>query len=462
MSYKVGGGKSGLQLTRVGLPFFAIVLGSAYFLKHFQQVRYDFRKVKKEQENLKEFKAKLSEEGIRVKEKPVSLEEVYDEITKLDTENWSNIRGPRAEEDSHNEVDGRSSKVMNDFHPENPENENPPEPRPNRDVLPDPIVEPNDIPVEPGASLSDPQEPLPPTASSAPEVPGAPSEVPANLPSVPSVPSAASSSVPAAPVPSSASVQLSQQPSSSTSHPNDPSLQELEVDSEKLAQLLELGFDELISELALKRTKGKCLDATIDWIVDHSNQSDLEDDSEDSGEESGDEGISGVVEKSVAVPRVSAEELQAAMGGVLSGQAEAAGTSAMARQELVSIMKALRPARTHKMVFVANMSLKMGAGKLAAQVGHATLGVYKYAQRSEEGKAALDAWQGHGAVKVVVKGQSTEQLIDMFKQAKDLGLHAYLVQDAGYTQIPPGSRTILGLFGPVEDVDKVSGTLKLL
>lgn len=29
------------------------------------------------------------------------------------------------------------------------------------------------------------------------------------------------------------------------------------------------------------------------------------------------------------------------------------------------------------MIFVANMALKMGVGKLAAQVGHATLAVYK-------------------------------------------------------------------------------------
>lgn len=134
----------------------------------------------------------------------------------------------------------------------------------------------------------------------------------------------------------------------------------------------------------------------------------------------------------------------------------------MSRQAMVSLMKALAPTRTHKMVFIANTGLKMGHGKMAAQVGHATLGVYKTAQRTEEGQKALDAWQSHGAVKVVVKGQSTEQLIDLFKQAKDIGLYAYLVQDAGYTQIPPGSRTILGLFGPVEDVDKISGNLKLM
>ena len=43
-----------------------------------------------------------------------------------------------------------------------------------------------------------------------------------------------------------------------------------------------------------------------------------------------------------------------------------------------------RPGRTHKMVFVANMSLKMGAGKMAAQVGHACLGVYRTAVKTEE------------------------------------------------------------------------------
>ncbi|CAD5231395.1 unnamed protein product [Bursaphelenchus xylophilus] len=443
MSYRRYSGKGGLQLTRIGLPFFAIVLGSAYLLKHFQQVRFDFRKVRKEQDTYKEFKESLAKDGIQIKQSPVTIDEVYDEVSKIDTEHWENIRGPRPEESNEEYLKAKAKqqaeakekkekrraeiRQLMDKALENPGNVSPPEPQPN--PLPNlEQVEQNDIPVEPGAS--DPQEPVP--AASQPPAP--PSEI--NQPS-----------------------------NSSGPHPNDPSLQELEVDSQKLAELLELGFDEFISELALKRTKGRCLDATIDWIVDHSNQSDLED-SGDSGEDSDgdDEGVSGVVEKKSAEgsAKITEEQLKQAMGGVLSGQPDAPGTSAMARQDLVNLMKALRPARTHKMVFVANMSLKMGAGKLAAQVGHATLGVYKYAQRTEEGKAALNAWQSHGAVKVVVKGQSTEQLIDMFKQAKDLGVYSYLVQDAGYTQIPPGSRTILGLFGPVEDVDKISGALKLL
>lgn len=42
------------------------------------------------------------------------------------------------------------------------------------------------------------------------------------------------------------------------------------------------------------------------------------------------------------------------------------------------------------------------------------------------------------------------------------GLYAYLVADAGHTQIPAGSRTVLGIFGPISEIDAVTGQLKLL
>ncbi|KAK6017728.1 putative aminoacyl-tRNA hydrolase [Ostertagia ostertagi] len=91
------------------------------------------------------------------------------------------------------------------------------------------------------------------------------------------------------------------------------------------------------------------------------------------------------------------------------------------------------------MVLVANMSLKMGTGKLAAQVGHATLGVYRQAMNSEAGREAVEAWTRRMG-RVVLS----------------------LCNNAGYTQIPPGSRTVLGIFGTVEQVDAVTGGLKLL
>lgn len=64
-----------------------------------------------------------------------------------------------------------------------------------------------------------------------------------------------------------------------------------------------------------------------------------------------------------------------------SAEANASSSNSLSANFLTNSFASLR--RTHKMIFVANMSLKMGTGKLAAQVGHATLGVYRVAQKTE-------------------------------------------------------------------------------
>lgn len=116
----------------------------------------------------------------------------------------------------------------------------------------------------------------------------------------------------------------------------------------------------------------------------------------------------------------------------------------------------------HKMVFVVNVSLKMGAGKMAAQVGHAAIAVYRLAQRTENGTEALNQWSKNGEMKIVLKGDNADHLDELFKNAKgELDLFAYLIRDAGHTQIPSGSKTVLGIFGPHEIVDKITGSLRL-
>uniref|UniRef100_A0A915EPH4 peptidyl-tRNA hydrolase n=1 Tax=Ditylenchus dipsaci TaxID=166011 RepID=A0A915EPH4_9BILA len=205
--------------------------------------------------------------------------------------------------------------------------------------------------------------------------------------------------------------------SSLTAHPSDPT--KFNVNKLLLDQVLEFGFEEYIATLAIQRTGGAGLEQAVNWIFDHSNQSDVE------GEEEEQEDISDN-NMGASTSRAAAK---------LFGSEPITTTSS---STLADVIRSIRPPtrRTHKMIFVANMSLKMGVGKLAAQVGHATLGVYRVAQKSPEGMEALNSWRNHGEVKIVVKGQSTEQLLDLFKQAKDSGLYAYLVQDAGYTQIP--------------------------
>lgn len=59
--------------------------------------------------------------------------------------------------------------------------------------------------------------------------------------------------------------------------------------------------------------------------------------------------------------------------------------------------------------------------------------------------------------------KSEEQLEELHAKAMSLGLVARIVRDAGRTQIPAGSATVLGVGpGPKGVVDVVSGELKLL
>lgn len=119
---------------------------------------------------------------------------------------------------------------------------------------------------------------------------------------------------------------------------------------------------------------------------------------------------------------------------------------------------------TYKMVFVANTSLKMGVGKLCAQVGHAVLALYHCVAEAVEAKqkTALREWETRGATKVVLKGNDTQHLLDLKQTALEMQIPNILVHDAGRTQIDPGSLTVLGLFGVSKDIDFITGKLKLL
>ena len=58
---------------------------------------------------------------------------------------------------------------------------------------------------------------------------------------------------------------------------------------------------------------------------------------------------------------------------------------------------------------------------------------------------------------------SLEELLDLIKEADKNNVSNYLVVDAGRTQLPTSTTTVLGI-GPDEDeiMDKITGDLKLL
>jgi len=114
-----------------------------------------------------------------------------------------------------------------------------------------------------------------------------------------------------------------------------------------------------------------------------------------------------------------------------------------------------------KQTVVVRSDLKMGKGKMAAQVAHASLSAAEEAMRRRE--EWYDEWKEGGQRKVVLKVQSEGELHEVFKKAKAAKLPASLIEDKGLTQLEPGTVTCVGVGpGPDEAVDAITGKLKLL
>ena len=92
---------------------------------------------------------------------------------------------------------------------------------------------------------------------------------------------------------------------------------------------------------------------------------------------------------------------------------------------------AMDASRQFKMVFVVNGSLKMGVGKTAAQVGHATLALYKTLLVAHSEQLNVREWEEKAATKIVTKGENAEHLFALKQAADSHGIRNYLVADAG-------------------------------
>ncbi len=114
-----------------------------------------------------------------------------------------------------------------------------------------------------------------------------------------------------------------------------------------------------------------------------------------------------------------------------------------------------------KQVIVIREDLKLSIGKLAVQVAHASLEASEIAKRKNPGIWYL--WRIKGSKKVVVKCKNLSELNTIYDKALQLSLPVTRIQDAGLTEIPPGTVTAVGI-GPyyTNIIDKVTGSLPLL
>ena len=113
------------------------------------------------------------------------------------------------------------------------------------------------------------------------------------------------------------------------------------------------------------------------------------------------------------------------------------------------------------MVLVTRQDLQLSKGKLAAQCAHASAECVLSAKKSNP--RSLDRYLRGGARKIVCKVPDLVSLKEVHSRAKKSGLVCHMVTDAGHTEIPPGTETVVGIGpGPRDKIDKITGQLSLV
>ena len=115
----------------------------------------------------------------------------------------------------------------------------------------------------------------------------------------------------------------------------------------------------------------------------------------------------------------------------------------------------------YKMCIVLRLDLGMSTGKLIAQASHAAVGASELGKK--ENHKAWVRWRDEGGKKVALEAESLDEIQALIAKADELDVVNVVIQDAGLTEVPPGTVTALGL-GPdrADVIDRVTGSLPLI
>jgi PTH2 family peptidyl-tRNA hydrolase len=112
-----------------------------------------------------------------------------------------------------------------------------------------------------------------------------------------------------------------------------------------------------------------------------------------------------------------------------------------------------------KLALLVRTDLDMGRGKIAAQVAHAAV----LAVLATQGGSDCAAWLAEGQPKVVLRVRGDQELNRIAAAGRAAGLPVEVIQDAGRTQVPPGTLTCCAIGpAPSTHVDQLTGGLSLL
>ena len=114
-----------------------------------------------------------------------------------------------------------------------------------------------------------------------------------------------------------------------------------------------------------------------------------------------------------------------------------------------------------KQVIAVRTDLKMSKGKIAVQVAHGSVSSYVKTKKYYPDWA--EKWFSEGQKKITLKVSSEKDIHLLAENARKLDIPYAVINDAGLTQLPPGTTTVIGI-GPsrTELIDKISLDLPLL
>ncbi len=115
----------------------------------------------------------------------------------------------------------------------------------------------------------------------------------------------------------------------------------------------------------------------------------------------------------------------------------------------------------YKMVIVTRKDLKLSEGKLAAQVAHAAVECALMTKKNNS--KWFKKWINKGAKKAILKTNTLDEFYSLKESADKLSISSIIISDAGHTEIPIGTKTVLGIGpGPDNLIDRITGHLSLL
>ncbi len=114
-----------------------------------------------------------------------------------------------------------------------------------------------------------------------------------------------------------------------------------------------------------------------------------------------------------------------------------------------------------KQVIIMRKDLEMSLGKSVSQGAHAS--VLAYLEALKANREVVEVWLASGQKKIVLKVDDEAALAKLYQAFKYKKIPCAIVNDAGLTQLAPGTTTALGI-GPWKngEIDAYTKALKLL